>query len=379
MSKRRKPISDPEILELFADEPELLAVTDAIHATYPRPRRLSRPLLLVAAAVTLLSVAAIAWPREDGLIDSALAAVGTEPVVHSVVRRDAPRTIIVELRSGRGLTGSVEVETWYDTQTGRLRTVTRRDGVVVSDAVSLKVGVPPGAAGGEQAQLLTRSYRNALAEGHVREGERARIGSRGVIWLGPIGSDRYRVAVDEKTYEPVAFEPDGRDSRWRVVTLNSLSSQAGLFAPRQRPAHPVAGTIKSSGRIDLAAAAKFAWASWAGRRIGEYRLRAIRLQLLARRTSDGRRQSGSGLELTYGGAARVVVRVAPVPEPAYKFAEGRLTFDFHAIPKAGSVALTTPAVGEEWFGQLRFRGAYVSIAAPTRASLLAAARALRPL
>lgn len=379
MSKRKRPVSDREILKLFADEPELLAITDAIHATYRPPRRLPRQVLPIAAAIAVAIVAAVAWPRGDGLVESALAAVGSDPVIHSVVRRDAPRTILIELRSGRVVRGVVEVETWHDTRTGRLRTVTRRDGVVVADAVSRQPGPTLGAPDGVQAQLLTRSYRSALATGRARVGGRAEIGTREVIWLEFTGAGRYRVAVDKDNYEPVAFEQLGGGPRWTVAALASVPATAGLFAPPPRRAYPVAGNITSSKQIDVDAAAKIAWALWAGERIGSHRLRSVHLQRLSRRTSDGRRESGLGLELLYGGARRVVIRVAPVPEPAYRFVEGRLTFDFNAIPNMGRVAVTTPATGEEWLGQLRLRDAYVTIVAPTRAALLAAARALRPL
>jgi hypothetical protein len=379
MSKRKPPISDREILELLAEEPELLAVTDAIHATYRPSPKLARPVLLLVSAIVVAIVAAIAWPRDSGLVESALAAVGSDSIIHSVVQRYSPRTTLVELRSGRVVRGLVEVETWFDTRTGRLRTATRRDGVVVSDAVSRQPGATPGAPDGEHAQLLTQSYRSALAEGSARETVQGEVGSHEVVWLELTGAGRYRVAVETDNYEPVAFEHVGGGPRWTVTALESVPATAGLFTPPPQREHPVAGHITSSERINLVGAARFPWALAAGKRVGAYRLRSVHLQQLSRRTSHGRRGSGIGLEVIYGRASRLVIRLAPAPEPAYRFIEGRLTFDFNAIPKAGRVAVIAPARGEDWFGQLRLRNTYVSIVAPTRASLLAAARALRPL
>ena len=80
MRTRRSRLDD-EVLELLADEPELLAIADAVVETQ-RPRRRVRPAGIVASAVVLAAVVALAfalWPdgRSDGISDStAVAAIG---------------------------------------------------------------------------------------------------------------------------------------------------------------------------------------------------------------------------------------------------------------------------------------------------------------
>lgn len=80
MTDRRSRLDD-EVLELLADEPELLAIADAVAETQ-RPRRRVRPAGIVASAVVLATVVALAfafWPngRSDGISDStAVAAIG---------------------------------------------------------------------------------------------------------------------------------------------------------------------------------------------------------------------------------------------------------------------------------------------------------------
>ncbi|MBA2516600.1 MAG: hypothetical protein H0V22_04695, partial [Solirubrobacterales bacterium] len=135
-SDRRRPINDPEILELFASEPELLAVTVAIHTSYPQRQRAPRALLAAAAiAVTVLAVFVV-WPGDGpSVVDSALAAVGDQPVIHSVVYRPAPDAAVVDVASGRESAARVELEFFFDVASRRLWTVTRRNGIVVADVV----------------------------------------------------------------------------------------------------------------------------------------------------------------------------------------------------------------------------------------------------
>ncbi len=87
MRARRSQLDD-EVLELLADEPELLAIADAVVETQ-RPRRRVRPAGIVASAVVLAAVVALAfalWPDggSDGISDStAVAAIGGQARVVS--------------------------------------------------------------------------------------------------------------------------------------------------------------------------------------------------------------------------------------------------------------------------------------------------------
>lgn len=377
MSDHRQPISDPEILELFADEPELLAVTDAIHATHrPVARPRTRFVAVLAAALIVAVAAAVLWPRDTGFIEAALAAVGDARVIHSIVQRPAPQAAVLDIASGRSRAVQVEVETWYDTGSGKSRTITRADGVIVSDSGAVSVSPLAGA----EARALTANYRRALESERVRTLERVVLGGRETVWLQvPTSSGAQRVAVDAATHRPVAFEPRG-GVRWRVLQLESVVPTRETLRPRERAPHPVAGKIVASTPISLAAARRLPWSIWLGRAVGGMQLTTLRQEELTRRFADGRKLRAAGMQLVYGSAGeRVVVRVAPFPEPAYGFVEGRLTFEFAPIPAPGEAALRKPSSGGTWWAQLRDGRSFISVRAPTRELLVAAVRRIQPL
>ena len=98
-------VRDPELLELLADKPELLAVADGVAATQKPPKRsLVRRRSTRFAAVAALAAAAVAallvLPQgEHGIVDRAIAAIGDGRVLHMVV--EVPTgTTYVDLRSG---------------------------------------------------------------------------------------------------------------------------------------------------------------------------------------------------------------------------------------------------------------------------------------
>jgi hypothetical protein len=82
MSRSRVQL-DAELLELLADEPELLAIADALVETQTRRRRV-RPVVLVGAGALVACVAALAFAlapsgRSTGVsVSAAVAAVGGE-------------------------------------------------------------------------------------------------------------------------------------------------------------------------------------------------------------------------------------------------------------------------------------------------------------
>jgi hypothetical protein len=102
----RRTRLDDEVLELLADEPELLAIADAFAETQARRRRRVRPVR-IAAALALVGVVASAfafWPGggSSGISDNtAYAAVGGRArILQITVRMDARR---VTLRYDRAL------------------------------------------------------------------------------------------------------------------------------------------------------------------------------------------------------------------------------------------------------------------------------------
>lgn len=75
------------------------------------------------------------------------------------------------------------------------------------------------------------------------------------------------------------------------------------------------------------------------------------------------------------------IQQAEAPEPAYGFAEGRLSFDFAPIPGPGLLSLTRlgSAARPLWLGQLSADGVYLTIRSTRRDLVTAAARSLAPL
>ena len=64
------------------------------------------------------------------------------------------------------------------------------------------------------------------------------------------------------------------------------------------------------------------------------------------------------------------------PLSAYAF-NGRLTFAFDPAPPEGSMQLVT--IGGGWLGQLRAQRLYITLTGPDPATVIQAARELRPI
>ena len=125
-------VRDVETLELLRDEPELLAIADAVASTQRRRRRLPRRVLLAAAAVLAAAVVALLapWQNEDGrglVPERALAALpAPAPVMHVVLEHRLGTR--VHLETGRLSPVLVRSESWYDQERSLLRVRGYRDG-----------------------------------------------------------------------------------------------------------------------------------------------------------------------------------------------------------------------------------------------------------
>ncbi len=393
-----RPLSDPEVLELLRDEPELLAIADAIQATQKRPRLVGRlprpglPVLAVAAAAALFLLMLLLVPfrgEEPGLLEQALAAVGTRPVVHLVARTDSREDSLVDLRTGRTTPTTVELEIWHDRRRGLQKAITRRNGTVVAEVVgSMRNGTLPAAV-----RLFVSGYRAALAEGTARPAGEGTIDGRPVVFVEvpEPGGGWVEVALDSEDYVPIRFrlrddaEVGGIGPSWRVGAVETRQPGEVDFSGGTPAARaPSAGAITSSRAVSRAELAQLApFAVWPGRRIADLVLETISLQGLRRNYPDGRSDTGSGVELRYGGPnnRQLQINVAARPEPAYRYAEGRLTFNFNPIPPANVIDLVQQAgaAGTSWLGQMRLGDAYVTIEGDSRELVLAAARALQPI
>lgn len=367
--------ADDELVELLIDEPQLLAIADALAVTgragtgskrepdrRPSVRRRGH---LVGVAASVASVAAALllllflppWGTDPSVVQEALAAVGTQPVLHvAVIEIDAAAGTLVDLDTGNAIPRTLKTEIWFDAQRDLKKTVFVLDGQVLDEhletaeggvsrtgpiytcawiaghpAEAEKAGVSCGTGSGavtggpaEQPSLdaalaeFVDQYRSALASGRAVEGGHGEIDGREVIWLEfKTGTAIGRVAVDASNYQPVAVESRDRATRFQVVTAETLPYQQGLFEKPEPARWQTGGGIAAATEVGAQDAATTLGGTmlWLGQEWNGLKLVAITLQ--ERRVSFA---GGSGPEqvqaigLTYApavvdGASRARSRV----------------------------------------------------------------------
>jgi hypothetical protein len=218
-------LRDREVLDLLRDEPELLAIADAVSATHDGPRELRpfRAVGAVALAVVAIFVLVLAapWDRGGGgggrgsVLDRALAAIDSSgPVTHMTMGLDVTR-------AGHTFP-SIVMESFYDKRAGLVRVVSRSDGKVLGDyttaAAEDEFSFFPGLLEG------AAFYKNALANGDARIVGQGQWHGMPVYWveLTKGGGLILRVGIDRDSYRPVVFRalnPDGSFAGFQVGVL----------------------------------------------------------------------------------------------------------------------------------------------------------------
>jgi hypothetical protein len=386
---------DRELVTLLADDPQLLAIADAVAATQKTRRCVPARVLLLAAAILAAGSVALLGPWGEGgpsIVDEALAAMGSGPVIHAAVEYSGDDAL-VELATGQSTPRVHRIEYWFDAERELLHTTLSTDGVKITDVVerpnmaysdlgSWKTNgfspqLDPGLAG------FATGYREALEDGSAREVGKTKIGLRPVTLLAFQRGTRevLTVAVDEETGRPLRFwstYAGGRRSPdFEVVELATLGRSPSLFRrPELAPPRPTAGS-GSEGRtlaVEDAAAAWGAAPLWLGRTFAGRPLESVKLEQVSAELTDGTKVEGSVLRLTYGR-----IHVALGRDLAGAYAVG-MDDGGDPPPPAGSIAITRNIGGPRgWAGELRSHGLYVALSAPTSIELIDAARSLRPL
>jgi hypothetical protein len=368
----KPPLTDPEVLAVLEDEPELLALADAIAATQSRTSR-RRPVVMALAAAFAAVAAVLALllgrSHSPSLVEEALAAVGDRPVIHAVIQRPAPDNVVVDLRTGRVAPVVVELESWYDERSGQFRVITRHQSRAVAD-VRVRKSLPSDVD--RTAAVFLSSYRRALESGRARaRGTRLVVTANGV---------RQQVTLDS-AHRPTAFASVERpDAVWHVTLYASVLRDEGDFEAPRPAGTPIAGRVVSSRGISRGQAARLLGPRLAtAARDAGGELKAVRLQRLISELSDGRTRRATGVELVYRSRSGLVrLMLARRPEPAYGYVEGRLSYSFNPLPLAEQLDLVRPSgAGALWLGQARVAGFYVTVRAPSRRQAIATARALR--
>jgi hypothetical protein len=297
-------LRDPELVELLATEPQLLAIADAIASVAPARRKSRRPPRVIGAALAVAAVVALALvaPWDDshgGVLAQALAAVSAKPVLHVVLVSQLPDTTTLNLRSGHSSPATLRIETWFDAQRALRRTVVVRGGtrtdelatpqgvwsqygrvptcawIAAHPAQAAKLRVSCSAAASQRLSearptvdpalaAFVGGYQLALRSGRARNLGTAHLGAHEVYWIGftlqSSGSVRTeRVAVDRQTFRPLVYEAvsNGRVvAKARVLTIGSVAFRPALF---MRPAvgrslPPVAGEVAKTRHVRLAGA-----------------------------------------------------------------------------------------------------------------------------
>jgi hypothetical protein len=385
------------VVELLRDDPELVRLAERVAELADQPREVpgrGRHKLVVAGAAVIVAaavVAAAALPlvsdHAPRISDQALAAVGSDRVLHIEVARTVADDRTVDLATGKQRPTLLTVESWFDEQSRRLHVVERRNHGVVAETVGTAQRVTNAAIPrlDPALALFLTGYRSALRQGRVRDLGNAIVHGRRVRWLAIVGVHPRgeRVAVDPGTFAPRLIEERDR-IRWTVSRLASVPFAAAVFRLSRRiPLAPSAGGVVSHHRSSPAQARKLLGLPvlGVGRSDLGLRLDSLEVERLSSafaRSAHRRPLRSTGVSLTYrmpdGGA--VEVREAPRPLPAYAFSRG-VTFSFDPIPRAGTMQLTT--IGGAWLGQLRSHRLYVTITGPDPATVVGAARSLRPI
>jgi hypothetical protein len=430
--------TDPDLDELVRREPELAAIADALSQARPpvakarrgRPARALALGGLLAAAVALALIAP--WDRGGAsLSDVALAAVGSQPVLHVVAAHPAGGEL-VDLSTGSSRPVILREELWYDADRGLKRSLTTVDGAITDDVLETPDGgfTPGGivydctwiaahpvaatrarvscnASGdnGTTPHVVPRpkpalepglagfvdGYRDALASGLARDGGSGVLDGRPVDRLVfDTGAGTETVSLDTETHKPLLLE-DSTGWSLAIESIETAPYDSALFArprPDELPPRP-SRTASADGPVlppgAAAIASALTGAVWPGGSVGGLPLRQAEQTELSSSFARGSRpdEHGPGLELDYGSPtangrldrSAPYVRIAEAPSATLATMWGFVRGDG---PRPGELYAPMPAGADEQVGFLVSNGVYVTIEASSRELLLATARALEP-
>jgi hypothetical protein len=404
---------DLEVVELLSERPDLLAIADAVAATQrTRPvRRSGRlPVRLVAVAAVLGVAVAVAlvspWSGRGGLVDRALAAIGSGEVIHVVETAEVPGASVVDLRTGAESPVERTTEIWFDGARGLLRSVQR-----IGDTVTIETLETPQGAWTQAGRVYTcawiaahpveatkarvscdasgkngttprqipeprpsltpalagfvTGYREALESGEATRDGSGLLDGRRVEWLrfaiagGASAPGRVeRVAVDASTLQPVRVETLVEGKTIDAATISVAETVPPENVSFERPKLVPPGTEPVSGRdtdeheVSLGQADKALDGrllglgdSFEGLPLGDVTVSTIVSGYGPASTREPTRATGA--EVVYGGPidpalAHDYVRLQEALEPLMLYSY-RFTFQGQT-PHEGSLAIATSDV-----------------------------------
>ena len=383
-------IRDPEVLEALREQPELLAIADAVAETQRLPRRSHRrafaPAVVVAAVGAAVLIALLLWPsggERNPILDRALAAIGDGPVLHLVVQVPAGQEL-VNLDTGRTIVPTMEFESWSDRSLERFHLLIHENGQVIGEVLfpqdrtkDTQLFVNDDAA----YAALWSGYRDALRSGKAKIVREGSVDGSPVYWLR-FGSQQDEVAVDRETYKPIVFRSissGGRHADTRVVLMRTEPLSASAFERQTSAPSPLEGESSSSSGESGPVSPGETGQPWlrAGSTIAGLDFVDVSP---TQTTTGGKTINGYqllyGSESGFGGKDSLTIDEAKRPEdPA----------EWKGIPE-GFIRISTGEGSDGnnraypmWTGNLVRNGVYVTITTGvSRAAVLEAARALRP-
>lgn len=392
-----------------------------------RLRRFSR-FALAATALAVGVIVVSPWSRSGGFEDRALAALGSEPVLHVVAQvptGDGAQLMDLSTGTTAQITQIQEMEIWYDRKRGLKHTILRSDRRIVDDILetpegsytpggivydcawiaahpveATKARVSCNASGnnGTTPRVIPRpkpsidpglqgfldGYQRALSTGKARKTGTGEIDGRPVTWLAFDLVDRgsEQVAVDSETMRPLLVRYNPGSYSYRIEQIGTESSKEADFSkPTMADVglQPSRGGAIRSESVPLSPSSirdALPGAVWAGSALGGMPLTsAQRDQLRTSFVDDARPpETGLGLRLEYGSLASgafVVLMESKRPQFGYRW--GRITL----TPSRLSGKLYYDKSGAA-IGFTVSNGIYTTIIASTHDLLLLAARSLRP-
>jgi hypothetical protein len=379
---------DREVLDLLTERPQLLRLATAVadlRAPIAKQRRRRYRVGAMALAAVGLAVALVALPdRGPGALDRALAAISSGPVIHAVVERSSPDSVVVHLTTGQARERIHAIEYWYDRERSLLRTRLSTDGQVLTEIVETPTGSDSDLGhypGGIAAQLdpalagfVTR-YREALANGTAeivsRDGDITTIR----ISLGPGTTED--VSVDSDSYRPIllAYRRHGEVMQsWRVASIEAIERSPTFFAkPKRAEPRPTGGGEIASREVSLdeASNALERRPVWLGKTFRNLPLSGAILSVDRALYTDGTSHEGKRLTLRYGQDDPLVIGQAASVAGSYQ-----LGFNDGGDPPAPEDSLVLERSGGIWTGELIKDGLFLSLRASDRDTIVAAAKAL---
>lgn len=323
---------DPELLELFGDNPTGLAVADAVIATqrrrHPRVRTSLAAVLVVAVLVTVFAAFLLAGPSRAGVIERALHRFDTARIVHLVLVDQRVSADLMDATSGKLTPVRHVINEWYDPSTHQLRVRDSVAGTIVSDNVAR------GRATAVEISSFPRLYRRALANGTASvAGHGSEAGQR-VVWITfPFNSRSHaRVALNEASLDPVTIKlGTGRSAaRFTVRSIDHLQQKGSSLVPRPG-ASIERSTIVSATEVDSAQIADLPYRLAGGLQISSTRL-------LIWRASGGAR--GTASDVLYRNKDGRYLRITEATQPLW--ALGWRSQDIALSARGDEVLRTAP-------------------------------------